>query len=234
MDLTSLLTGATITASIIGTILAVLKNRREGFVSIRDEAKEERHRRIQAEEEQETLQGSIGDLELLVERLESDNLSLRSESESLSSENLRLKSVITSRLITTRLTSGNEEFIRVFNASRDLWLLSSPKDNGTVLLALGPWEKIGIDPSSLLGIGWRDVIAPRSQEAADRTEARALDSGGRSVLWYRGRTRDGQGAEWCLRWVYGRYNGETLAVATVIACEVVEEKQHGNDKPLSK
>jgi len=141
--------------------------------------------------------------------------------DNLAKENLRYKSISTAGIIASNLEHKNPEFVNVFNSSRDLWLLTSSDNNGTVLLALGQWQKIGINHADLVGMGWRKFIAPRSVTRADRVETSALDSGGRAIIWYSGKTQDGRDAEWCLRWTYGRYNGVTLAVATVIACKIL-------------
>jgi len=214
MDWPSVFAGAGAAAALIGTgLIPYLKQRGERRASLRSEAAEERSRRMQAEEELDASHDALTDAEdsaAKVERLLGDAVTrvaiLEAENESLRA-GVKLQNVI-DRLI---LEPGGE-IARVLDASRDLWLLTRPANNGEVIMALGPWGRIGIAKELLIGQGWRSFVAPESRDKAIRVEASALAAGGRAALWYQ--TPKGC---FCLSWVFGRYNGETLAVARVIA-----------------
>lgn len=214
MDWPSVFAGAGAAAALLGTgLIPLLKQRGERRASLRAEAAEERSRRMQAEDELDAagdalsdaedsasaVERALGDVRARVALLESENAALRA--------GLKLQSVI-DRLI----QEPGGEIAKVLDASRDLWLLTKPSKGGEVIMALGPWERIGIPREQLLGQGWRSFVAPESLDRATRVEASALAAGGRAALWYR--TPKGC---FCLAWVFGRYNGETLAVARVIA-----------------
>lgn len=234
MDWPSVFAGATIASALIGggliPYLRLRNDRRDAHrkdiaaerEALRKEAREERERRLSVESDLDTCRDEMEDMEKKADRQQEILEAREAEVTNLSAEVVRLRAAVAGKLIVDRLQGPLfEEFARVFNHSRDLWLLTTPKNGGTVLLAMGQWEKIGISPADLMGEGWRQFIAPRSTARAKRTEERALDSGGRAVLWYRGKDTKGNPADWCLKWTYGRYNGETLAVATVIAYEPV-------------
>lgn len=214
MDWPSVFAGAGAAAALIGTgLIPYLKQRGERRASLRVEAAEERSRRRQAEDELDAANDSLTDAEDSAERAERLLGDARARIAALEVENEALRAGAKLQSVIDRLIhEPGGEIAKVLDASRDLWLLTKPINNGEVIMALGSWERIGIAREELLGQGWRSFVAPESRDRATRVEASALAAGGRAALWYR--TPKGC---FCLAWVFGRYNGETLAVARVIA-----------------
>jgi hypothetical protein len=217
MDWPSVFAGAGAAASLIGVgLIPALKLRAERRTSLRAEAAEERERRLLAEQAEDGLRDALEDAEQTATRAESALALVRGEVAALRAENARLRPGKAAQgIIAHALADPRGEIVRVFDASRDLWCIFTP--SGEVLAAMGPWERIGLAKADQLGMGWRQFLAKRSYHDSDLAIARALADGGKVGLWHAGKASDGRPGEYCLKWSYGRYNGETLAVAQVVA-----------------
>ena len=181
-------------------------------------AAEERARAEKAEHVVAGLRDALDDASEAVAHAEEVAERLRLELATARLENNRLRAGIPLQHVITRLLEApGGDVAACFDFSRDLWLVTTPEDGGTVRLAMGPWERIGIAKEQLLGVGWRRLLAADSVSRANRAEASALASPGRTALWYVGRDRRGRPGLYQLLWHYGKYNGETLAVARVNA-----------------
>lgn len=225
MDLDSFILGA---VSAVGTaLIPYLKLRQERMsleasrkTQLETELEEERKSRRQCEEDVDGIRDAMRDLEESVRGKEEELSRCLVTLGSLTVENARLKAELHFHDVLGRLASDPDgQVARVFSHSRDLWLISTPDNQGTVIAALGNWKSIGIEPESMLGAGWKKILAPRSVSRASRVEAGAMAEGGRAVLWYKGKDASGRPGEYCLQWEFGRYNGSNIAVARVIAFE---------------
>lgn len=210
-------------AAVAGALAAVLfpalRLRQETRETYKKEAEYERSLRLSEQkradeilEEKEGIEDALRETEELAERLECELREERTQSVELKLANEQLRTLLAShKILTSAAQNPLDEIASVFNASRDLWLLSTPDNNGSILQAYGPWEAAGIDRTQMIGQGWRKLLAPDSRTRADKAEASALAKGGRTGLWY----RSTGGRDVHVVWVFGRYNGQTLSVGQV-------------------
>lgn len=181
-------------------------------------AAEERARAEKAEREVDGLRDALQDSELTTSRAKEDTERLRLELATVRLENDRLRrGVPLQHVIARLLLAPGGDIAAVFNASRDLWLVTTPEDGGTVVMALGGWNRIGISQEDLLGTKWRRLVTEDSASRTERAEASALSAGGRVANWYVGRDRRRRPGLYHVVWTFGRYNGETLSLGRVNA-----------------